>query len=102
MRSHPRSQLSFFKTIGTKESLYKFTYKQLNERVNRLSNALLNKGIGKGDRVAILSYNCNQMLEAYQAVKEVGLKNVRLGNIGIFVKTDEDYEALLKEASDAI
>ena len=46
--------------------------------------------------------NLNQMLEAYQAVKEVGLKNVRLGNIGIFVKTDEDYEALLKEASDAI
>jgi len=31
---------------------YRFTYKELNERVNRLANALLEKGIRKGDRVS--------------------------------------------------
>jgi len=38
-----------------------------------------------------------QMLDAYARVKDVGLRNVRLGNIGIFVKTEEDLE-LLQEA----
>jgi len=30
----------------------RFTFSQLNERVNRLANALLKLGIQKGDRVA--------------------------------------------------
>jgi acyl-CoA synthetase (AMP-forming)/AMP-acid ligase II len=30
---------------------YRFTYKELNEQVNRLANALLEKGIRKGDRI---------------------------------------------------
>ena len=37
-----------------------------------------------------------QMLDAYARVKDVGLRNVRLGNIGIFVKTEEDLELLQK------
>ena len=37
-----------------------------------------------------------QMLEAYVRVKDVGLTNVRLGNIGIFVRTEEDLELLRK------
>ena len=37
----------------------RFTYRQLNERVNRLANVLLQKGISKGDRVATFCYNCN-------------------------------------------
>ena len=36
------------------------------------------------------------MLDAYARVKDVGLRNVRLGNIGIFVKTEEDLELLEK------
>lgn len=43
-----------------------------------------------------------QMLEAYRAVKEVGLKKVRLGNIGLFARTKKDYDLLLKEAKEAI
>ncbi len=50
----------------------RFTYKQLNERVNRLAHVLLEKGITKGDRVAAFCYNCNQMLEAYFAVSKIG------------------------------
>jgi len=42
------------------------------------------------------------MLKAYEAVKEAGLKNVRLGNIGIFVRNEKDYEILLSVAKEAI
>lgn len=48
------------------------------------------------------SPNLCQMLEAYHASKEAGLRNVKLGNIGIFVRTDEELETLLSFAKDAI
>jgi pyruvate-formate lyase-activating enzyme len=38
----------------------------------------------------------SEMIEAYIAVKAVGLRNVRLGNSGIFASTKEDQH-LLKE-----
>ncbi|MEN3046587.1 MAG: radical SAM protein [Candidatus Hydrothermales bacterium] len=38
----------------------------------------------------------DEMLEAYKVVKEVGLKNVRLGNIGLFVKNEEDLNLLIR------
>ena len=50
----------------------RYTFSQLNERVNRLANALLNLGIKKGDRVAMLQVNCNQCLEAYFAAAKLG------------------------------
>ena len=64
----------------------RFKYDQINERSNRLANALVDLGIKKGDRVAMLQVNCNQYLEAYYGVAKAG---------GIFVplnfraKTDE-------------
>jgi len=48
------------------------------------------------------SPNLNQMLQAYEVAKEAGLKNVRLGNIGIFIENERDYEILLSVAKDAI
>ncbi len=36
------------------------------------------------------------MLETYDRVKDLGLENVRLGNNGIFVRTEEDLELLRK------
>jgi len=43
----------------------KLSYKELNIRVNHLVSAMAAKGIGKGDRVAILSKNCPEYMEAY-------------------------------------
>lgn len=40
------------------------------------------------------SPNFQQMVEAYYATRDAGLTNIRLGNIGIFVKTGEHYETL--------
>jgi len=50
----------------------RYTFGQLNERVNRLANALMGMGVEKGDRVALLAVNCNQCVEAYFAVARVG------------------------------
>jgi acyl-CoA synthetase (AMP-forming)/AMP-acid ligase II len=50
----------------------KLTFAQLNERVNRLANALLELGIQKGDRVAMMQVNTNQCIEAYFATARVG------------------------------
>jgi fatty-acyl-CoA synthase len=50
----------------------RFTYQQYGERVNRLSNVLLDMGVEQGDRVAFLGPNCHRLLEAYYGVIQVG------------------------------
>ncbi|MFB3923290.1 MAG: fatty acid--CoA ligase [Terriglobia bacterium] len=50
----------------------RFTYREFDERADRLSQALLNLGIRKGDRVAFLSFNCHRLLEAYYGVPQIG------------------------------
>ncbi len=50
----------------------RYTFSQLSERVNRLANALLNLGVTKGDRVAMIQVNCNQDVEAYFATAKLG------------------------------
>jgi len=37
-----------------------------------------------------------EMLSAFAAAKEAGLRNVRLGNIGVFARTEEDIQRLLE------
>jgi fatty-acyl-CoA synthase len=50
----------------------RLTYKQLNARINKLAHALLDLGIKRGDKVAILSFNCNQFMETYFALAKMG------------------------------
>lgn len=51
----------------------KVTFRELNLRVNRLINAMAAKGIGKGDRVAILSKNCIEYIEAFGLAGKGGI-----------------------------
>jgi long-chain acyl-CoA synthetase len=44
-----------------------YTYGQLNRNVNQLANTLLDRGIGKGNKVATLLPNCVELLEIYWA-----------------------------------
>ncbi len=37
----------------------------------------------------------SQMINAYDVIKDVGLKNVKLGNCGVFAKTERDWKRLL-------
>jgi acyl-CoA synthetase (AMP-forming)/AMP-acid ligase II len=46
-----------------------YTFKQVNQRVNSLINALADLGVKKGDRVAILSHNCPQYFEVFGITK---------------------------------
>lgn len=49
----------------------RWTYAQINERVNRLANALAQLGVDKGDRIGFLHVNCNQYIETYFAVAKL-------------------------------
>jgi len=50
----------------------RFTFRELDDRVNRLSSALTHLGITRGDRVAILSFNCHRFFELYYGVAQLG------------------------------
>ena len=56
----------------------RYTFKQLDERVNRLSNALIALGLKRGDRVAFLDRNCPQYLELCFGVTRAGMVGVPL------------------------
>ncbi len=47
-------------------------YQTLNERVNCLANALLKKGLKKGDRIGVLIHSCYQFIEIYFAAAKTG------------------------------
>lgn len=55
---------------------YRFTWGEVNERVNRLANGLLALGLAKGDRVAIFAQNSHRFAEAYFALAKAGMVSV--------------------------
>ncbi len=64
------------KQMGGSEALVfegkRLTYGDLNNRVNRLANAFLDMGIGKGEHVLLLAQNCNEFMEVYFALAKIG------------------------------
>src|SRR5712664_1512223 len=50
----------------------RLTFREVDERVNRLSSALARLGIVRGDRVNILSLNCHRFLELYYGIPQLG------------------------------
>jgi fatty-acyl-CoA synthase len=57
---------------AVEDARVKWTYRQFNRRVNRLAHALAAHGIGRGDRVAILSENRAEYLELEFAAAKLG------------------------------
>ncbi|HOI74584.1 MAG TPA: long-chain-fatty-acid--CoA ligase [Syntrophales bacterium] len=49
-----------------------FTYRELNEAVNRCAHGLAKLGVGKGDRAAILSHNCHHYVIYWWALMKLG------------------------------
>ena len=45
----------------------RFSFEALQERVNRLANAMSELGVGRGDRLAAMQTNCNHLIELYFA-----------------------------------
>ena len=50
----------------------RFTYKDLNNRANRLANAMKGLGIGHGDRVSILAFNEPEYYDMYFGLGKIG------------------------------
>jgi fatty-acyl-CoA synthase len=74
----------FPEKVGVVDGDRRVTYRELGQRVYRLASALRARGIGKGDRVALLLRNSLEMLEAHFAVPQLGAImvpiNVRLSS----------------------
>ena len=89
----------------------RYTYRELEERVDRLASRLRGSGLEKGDRVAFLCPNTPPMLEAHFAAPAAGLVlvaiNTRLGKDEVtyivehsgarMVFADAELEALLAD-----
>ncbi|WP_375779395.1 long-chain-fatty-acid--CoA ligase [Bradyrhizobium sp. ma5] len=56
------------------------TYERLGSRVDALSSAFAQSGLGRGDRVAILDVNSRQYLEVYYATAQSGITLVPLNS----------------------
>jgi long-chain acyl-CoA synthetase len=50
----------------------RYSFSQLNERVDRLSAALALLGLRKGDRVAVLALKCHRFFELYYGIAQIG------------------------------
>src|SRR3989441_7010168 len=88
----------------------RYTYRQLEQRANRLASALRRNGLRRHDRVAFLCPNIPAMLEAHYGVPMAGCVlvaiNIRLSTdeIGYILKhsgpkflfVDHEFEGLVK------
>jgi fatty-acyl-CoA synthase len=59
--------------LAVRDSRRSLNYAQWHARTQRLANALLGLGLAKGDRVALLAYNCAEWMEIYAALSAAGL-----------------------------
>src|SRR6202165_432095 len=50
----------------------RYTYPEMDDRVNRLATALLAEGLEPGDRILWLGQNCHRMLEGLLAAAKTG------------------------------
>ncbi|WP_369775602.1 long-chain-fatty-acid--CoA ligase [Saccharopolyspora cebuensis] len=80
------------------------TYRQLDERVSRLANALRDRGLGPGDRIAVLGTNALEVVEAFLASTRLGAicvpLNFRLvANEIAYLLADSGARAVVVEAA---
>ena len=78
----------------------RFTYSELNTRADRVSNALLDLGLQKGDRLGLLLMNGVEFVESFFAGAKSGLVNVPLNWRLVadeleFILTDSGTSALI-------
>src|SRR5512140_1996318 len=67
-----RAAMFFGDRIGVIDGDSQFTYRAFATRTHRLANALVELGVGAGDRVSFITFNTHHLLEAYYGVIEAG------------------------------
>jgi fatty-acyl-CoA synthase len=76
----------------------RFTYAELNRRAIRCANMWLERGIGRGDRVGILSENRPEYVEAFFAAAKTGAILVPLSTR----MTPRELEAMVRDCSPSL
>jgi long-chain acyl-CoA synthetase len=56
----------------------RLTYRQINERTNRLAAALLDMGVKRGDRVGVICHNSHNFTEIFFACAKIGAASTNL------------------------
>jgi len=88
----------------TREGLFcegvRRTYKDLNDRANRLANAMTALGVGQGDRIGILAFNEPEYYDLYFGLGKIGATlvpvNYRLAGPEIqYILSDAEAKALV-------
>lgn len=80
--------------LGCQDQTKSFTFKEWNERACRLANGLYEKGVGYGDRVAVLAYNRVEWMEIYTACAKRGQVAVPI----MFRLTPLEYEYIINHS----
>ena len=80
--------------VAVRDSKRSFTYKECNDRSNRLANALIGLGLKKGDRFAAIAYNRAEWTEIYTAAAKAGLIAVPI----VFRLAPPEYQYILANA----
>ena len=80
--------------MGAKDLYRSLTFKQWNERCNQLANGLLDMGLKKGDKIAIIAYNCLEWMEIYGACAKSGIISVPI----MFRLTPSEYQYIIDDA----
>lgn len=76
----------------------RLTYRQLDERVNRLANAFLSMDIKKADRLTVLSENTHKYLEIYFAAAKIGISVTPLN----FRLADEEIIQIVSDSESTV
>ena len=88
--------------LGARDSQRNLSYGQWNIRATQLANGLRGLGLQKGDKVALLAYNCVEWMEIYAALARAGLVavpiNFRLTSIEIeYIAEHSDAMAFIAQ-----
>lgn len=80
-------------------NLFRYTYRDLHQRVRRLANALVAQGVKPGDTVAVMDWDSHRYLECFFAVPMIGAVlhtiNVRLSPEQILYTIDHAEDDIL-------
>ena len=93
-RRHTWREFDLVETLPSPYYRREITWSVFNEKANRFANALLSRGIKKGDKVAILVMNCLEWLPIYFGILKTGAMAVPLN----FRYTSDEIEYCLNLA----
>jgi acyl-CoA synthetase (AMP-forming)/AMP-acid ligase II len=75
----------------------RLTWREVNARANRFASCLQRRGLSQGDRVAILSRNCHQYVEALFGLAKIGAVSVPIN----YRLTAPEVEFIVKDSGAA-